>query len=182
MNVSYQEEIDVIVVVWVVFVVHAEGSVDMADVMDVVELLEGLVGEHSWTGETLPQVGTWGENTRVVSLDCNEYILSSTKNCPTLCSKLCIGSFKPLKKKVFPFSSGVMASNSMPAHRSGKEASPPLFHSYNNKHHLCYCECSWSNVKMCVIKLALLWEIRVMILICLLNTHRLLLHLVPACG
>lgn len=45
-------------VVQVVFVVHAEGSVDMADVMDVVKLLEGLVGEHSWTSETLPQVGT----------------------------------------------------------------------------------------------------------------------------
>lgn len=76
-NLSYQEEIDVIVVVWVVCVVHAEGSVNMADVMDVIKLLEGLIGEVSWTMETLPQVGTWRENIGGVS--CNKYIFSLEK-------------------------------------------------------------------------------------------------------
>ncbi len=65
---SYLEEIDVIVVIGVVCVVHAEGSINMSDVMDVIELLEGLVGELSWTMETLPQVGTCRENITIVSL------------------------------------------------------------------------------------------------------------------
>ena len=56
--ISYQEEIDVIMVLWVLCVVHAEGSVNMADVMEVIKLLEGLVGELSWTIETRPQVVT----------------------------------------------------------------------------------------------------------------------------
>lgn len=80
-----------------------------------------------------------------------------------------------------------MASNSMPAQRSGKEASPPLFQSYNNKHNItCVTldavEVMWKCVSLNLHCCLDQWEIRVMILICLLNTHRLLLHLVPACG
>lgn len=47
-----------IVVIWVVYVVHAEGSVNVPDVMDVIKLFKGLIGEVSWSFETLPQVGT----------------------------------------------------------------------------------------------------------------------------
>lgn len=59
MDLSYLEEIDVIVDVRVVGVVHAEGGVNVANVSVVIELLEELIGELSRAVEALPQVGTY---------------------------------------------------------------------------------------------------------------------------
>lgn len=58
-NLWYQEEVDVVMVIWIGIVVHAEGSVYMATVGNVVNFLEGLTDKLCWSLETLPHVGTY---------------------------------------------------------------------------------------------------------------------------
>lgn len=96
-------------------VVHAEGSIYTATVGNVGNFLEGLADSLCWSMEILPHVGTCVrsmQNRRFVSKCVNPQVKRKEKKIYRI----------PLKKKVFPFSSGVMASNSIPAHRSGRAA------------------------------------------------------------
>lgn len=97
-------------VIWIGCVVHSEGSTDTASVGNVVNFLEGLADELCWSMEILPHVGTCGHSMQ------NRAFVSMRKASGKKKQTYRI----PLKNKVFPFSSGVMASNSIPAHRSGR--------------------------------------------------------------
>lgn len=101
-------------VIWISCAVHAEGSIYVANVGNVINFFEGLADKLCRSLEILPHVSTCVhsiQHRKVISKDIEHQVKEKKKgrNCRI-----------PLKKKVFPFSSGVMASNSIPAHRSGR--------------------------------------------------------------
>lgn len=97
-------------VVWIGCVVHSEGSTDTASVENVLNFLEGLADELCWSTEILPHVGTCGRCMQHRAFVSMRKASGKKKQVYRI----------PLKNRVFPSSLGVMASNSIPAHRSGR--------------------------------------------------------------